>query len=194
MLTELDIVNSMLAATGIKAVTAGNTDHPAYVKAKTKLDNIISDVLDLGYWFNTSVVTLQPNTDGEIVLPQGTISVDPVDRCNNFVQRGRRLYNADKRTYTFTEDVECTLVETLEIEEMPPTAVTYIKEYARFEFYLDEDGTDPKLSNYRNNKATAWTKLYREHIRRRQTNYFDGPNMANFLDRNLGGYRSRRNG
>jgi len=186
MLTELDAINSMLAATGTAAVTAGNTSHPTYRKAKDKLDEVRGDVLKLGYWFNTSYPTLQPNTDAQVVVPSGTVSVDPVDRTLPYVQRGTRLYNQDTRSYDIPEAVEVRLIEELIFEEMAPSAKTYVKEKARFQFYLDQDGTDPKLSNYRAMAQQAWAEFYRDHLRNRDVNYFDGRNAGTFFRRNRG--------
>lgn len=191
MLTELNIINEMLAATGTAPVTASDTRHPSYVKASNKLDVVSGAVQNLGYWFNTTYATLNLSDDNEIFVPKGTLSVDAVKRKINVTKRGQRLYNLDTRNFEFEEAVKVKLVTQLDFEDMPDTVKQYIRQKARFEFYLDEDGTEPKLSNYRASVAEAWTLLYRENLRNKDTNYFDGPNAANDFERGRGRYRRR---
>lgn len=183
MLTELDVINEMLAAVGMAPVTAQDTRHPSYTKASNKLKTISNKVQNLGLWFNTTYPTLRLNTSGEIVLPSGTLHCDPVNTKVNAAKRGARLFNLDAQSFVFTQEVKVKLVTQLELPDLPETAKQYIKDSARYEFYLDEDGTEPKLSNLRNAQQIAWTLFYREHLRNKDVNYFDGPNAANNLAR-----------
>lgn len=189
MLTELNIINEMLAATGTTPVSASDTRHPSYVKASNKLAVVSAAVQNLGYWFNTTYPTLALGENGEITVPSGTLSVDATDRKINVSKRGTRLYNLSTRNFVFTKAVEVKLIQELDFVDMPDTVKQYMRDKARFEFYLDEDGTEPKLSNYRSAVNLSWGMLYREHLRNRDTNYFDGPNAANSMAR--GRSRSR---
>jgi len=182
MLSELNIINEMLSSTGLSPLTATDTRHPSYVKAVGKLNIVSGDVQNLGYWFNTTYTTLNLNENGEIYVPTGTLSIDTVSNVN-ITKRGQRLYNLDDRSFNFTCPLKVKVVTQLDFEDMPDTVKQYIRHKARYEFYLDSDGTEPKLSHYRNAVNEAWTKLYRENLRNRDTNYFDGPNAANMLAR-----------
>lgn len=186
MLTQLDIINDMLASTGTAPLTASDNRHPAYLKASNTLNRVSGAVQNLGLWFNTTYPELLPNTSGEVIVPNGTLSADPLDRKKDYSFRGSKLYNIKTRSFNIGEKVRVKLVSKLSFNEMPNTALEYIRAKAKLEFYIDEDGVDPKLTRYTQLMQVAWTELYREHLRNRDTNYFDGPNMANNYRRNSG--------
>lgn len=186
MLTTLDMINDMLAASGTSPVTADDEQHPSYVKAWNKLRLVSNSVQNLGLWFNTNYVELLPNTAGEVLVPAGTLHVDPVDPNKNFVKRGNKLWNQDNNSFVIGGPVKVKLVRLLDFEEIPEPALQYILAKARYEFYMDEDGTEPKLGRYERNKDIEWATLYREHLRNRDTNYFNGPNAALSLRRGIG--------
>lgn len=175
MLTELDIVNSMLRTIGIDGLTSTDTDHPDYVEALQVLNEVRADVNKLGYWYNTSYPTLELNASNEIVLPANSLSSDPCDRNKNYVKRGSKLFDMDNRTYTIDAAVQVKLVENLEIEEMPETAKSYIKAKARYEFYADNDGDAQQVARLERDRLRAWAEFYREHIRNRDINHRDSP-------------------
>jgi hypothetical protein len=175
MLTELDIVNSMLRTIGIDGLTSTDTDHPDYVEALQVLNEVRADVNKLGYWYNTSYPTLELNASNEIVLPANSLSSDPCDRSRNYVKRGSKLFDMDNRTYTIDAAVQVKLVENLEIEEMPETAKSYIKAKARYEFYADNDGDAQQVARLERDRLRAWAEFYREHIRNRDINHRDSP-------------------
>jgi hypothetical protein len=175
MLTELDIVNSMLRTIGIDGLTSTDTDHPDYVEALQVLNEVRADVNKLGYWYNTSYPTLELNASNEIVLPANSLSSDPCDRNKNYVKRGSKLFDMDNRTYTIDAAVQVKLVENLEIEEMPETSKSYIKAKARYEFYSDNDGDAQQVARLERDRLRAWAEFYREHIRNRDINHRDSP-------------------
>lgn len=185
MLTQLDIINDMLAATGTAPLTASDDQHPMYIKANSKLQRVSTAVQNLGLWFNTTYPTLLPNGVGEVVVPNGTLSCDPIDGTNYTPRRGK-MYDLMNRTYVLNKPIKCKLVSELAYEDMPQTALDYLREKARLEFYTDEDGTEPKLSVYTRNMQLGWTLLWREHLKNRDINYFSGNNMNRFYRRNYG--------
>jgi hypothetical protein len=186
MLTELDVINSMLAATGTLPVTATDTTHPSYVKARVKLDEVIGAVQKLQLWFNSASRTLTPNVENIIYLPADTLNADPYDRSKNYVKRGARLFDMDNNTYEITEAVVVKLTQNVPWEDISETAIYYIKDKARYEYYLDEDGTDPKLTKYETAMHQSWAELYREHLRNRDTNIFDGSSAIRYMKKGTG--------
>lgn len=178
MLDKLDVINSMMAAAGFAPVTGPESKHPAYIKAEAKLNSTILDVLKLNLWFNTEDRDLMPGSNKEIVLPNNCINVDPVDARSEYIQRGLRLYNQSAGNFKFDGPVTATITVKLPFEEIPPSGQAYIRDKARYGFYVDEDGSEPKLSIYARDAQMAWVEFYREHLRCQDVNYFNGNNMA----------------
>lgn len=175
MITQLDIINDMLASTGTAPVTANDTRHPAYVKAYQKLKLVDTAVQSLGLWFNTEYTTLRPSPEGEVVIPTETLHCDPVDRTNDLTVRGKRLWDRVNRTFKIGKEIKVKLVTRLDLEEMPINAKEYLRARAKWEYYKDEDGAEPKLSNYRQDQLEAWGTLWSENLLNKDVNHFDSP-------------------
>lgn len=192
MYTKLDIINSMIISTGTRPLTAGQSRHPLYMKADQLLDRVKASVQSLGLWFNTEVRDVVPQSGGEVIVPQGCIKADPTDRNCNLTLRGRKMYDLSTGSYDIGETVRLKMIFEVPLNEMPLSAQEYIRAKCVFEFYLHEDGSDPKLANYRTERDTGWQSMYREHLRSMQTNMFDNPsNVVTRLRRGVsyGRYR-----
>lgn len=178
MYTRLDIINEMIVSTGARPLTAEQHRHPLYMKAEQLLDRVKASVQSLGLWFNTECREIAPQTDGTLIVPQGCIKADPADRHCNLTLRGTKMYDLSTGTFEIGETVRLKMIFELALEEMPLAAQEYIRAKAVYAFYLNEDGADPKLGNYRNERDTGWQALYREHIRNRQANIYDNSSNA----------------
>ena len=175
MYSRLDIINEMIVSTGARPLTAEQNRHPLYMKAEQLLSRVQASVQSVGLWFNTECREITPQSNGEIIVPQGCIKADPTDRHFNLTLRGSRMYDLTTGTFEIGETVRLRMIFEVSLEEMPLAAQEYIRAKAVYEFYLNEDGADPKLSNYRNERDIGWQSLYREHLRNRQANIFDNP-------------------
>lgn len=172
--SKLDVINSMLATIGMDALTANDDQHPSYKKAVAVLDHINIEWQGKGWWFNTTTPSISPTGDNELVFSLDVLSIDPLLTDKNYVQRGLKLYDMDNETFTITEAVECWVVRLKPIEELPPVAVAYLRARARFEFYLDEEGSEPKLGRYERSVGTAWNFFQVEHLKNADVNHFKG--------------------
>ena len=175
-LTELDIINQMLATTGTAPLTAGSTQHPLYTKAKNKLRIVSRQVQSMRWWYNTSILTLTPNAEGHIVVPQGTTRADPVDSCSFVIRRGQKLVDTANNTFVFDGPILTEIVQMFDYEDLPAPVSAYIMARARQEYYADEDGADArKLADYKAQTLQAWQSLQTTHLAARDVNYFNNP-------------------
>lgn len=166
MITELATINRMLGAAGLAPVADANTAHPSYRKGKNKLAEVNIDVQSKGYWYNSSDVTLQPTIDGSVYVPQKAAHINTTSRTDSrIVQRGQRMYDQENRTYTISRELKCALVEVLDFEELPAIAASYIASRAVHEFYLDQGGQEPKLSEFRNIMLRAEVEMKKEQLK-----------------------------
>lgn len=175
MFTKLDIINEMVVSTGLRAFAAEQDQHPAYIKAERVLKQVSLSVLTRGLWFNTEQRVLTPTSDNEIVVPSTCIKADPIDGNINLTKRGLRMYNLNTGSYEVEEDVEMKMLFEVPLEEMPVSAQEYIRCACVYKYYLDDDGSGPKLQAYKQEMGDGWMWLWREHIRSRQVNAFDNP-------------------
>jgi hypothetical protein len=107
--------------------------------AKQTLDDVARQTQMRGWEFNTERdVTIDPNTDGSITLPNNTLKVTSA-RCwsgNRLVPRGNRLFDPKKRTFNIGESVKVDLVVALEFQDLTEAARFYVTAVAARTFCL----------------------------------------------------------
>jgi hypothetical protein len=129
-MTALDSVNQMLLTIGEQPVNMleGSGVLEAEV-AKDCLQGASLDIQSRGWHFNTeSRLTLSPDEDGHIFLPENCLRVDTVgcSRKTDVVQRGKRLYDRRNHSYKFEEPLTLDMVVMLDFDELPQDARCYI--------------------------------------------------------------------
>lgn len=129
--TELEAVNLMLDAIGESPINSlTNSAVVDAVKARAVLSEVSRAVQQKGWHFNTEKdYELVPTAfDHEIILPGNCLRVDTVgrDKATDVVQRGKRLYDRRKHTYSFDKSLLVDMVILLPFEELPEAARYYI--------------------------------------------------------------------
>ncbi|MEZ2409832.1 hypothetical protein AB6806_23860 [Bosea sp. RCC_152_1] len=128
--TELDAINTCLAVIGESPVNSvTNTGLVDAVTARNTLYETLRQVQSTGWSWNTDYdYVLQPQfpLPGEIRLPANTLTVDAMDPSLDYVQRGLRLYDRGRKTYTFDANVTVRIIRLLDFEEMPQVARHFV--------------------------------------------------------------------
>lgn len=164
--TELDVVNDMLATLGESPLNSIDEDHSLTASALRVLRVVNLAEQAKEWWFNKELITLVPDPVSKFVYtPADAISVDPVDTQQNYVQRGRRLYNTATGSYEFDAPIRCNLVRQLPFEETPPLFQTYVSVTCQIKFQKDYDGDATKASLLQKEWQVAWATFNAEHIR-----------------------------
>lgn len=174
MLTRLDIINSMLASKGTAPIATGYESHPNFIEANEVLTRVSSEVQSVPRWYNTSVRTLSPDVSGRVVLPATFIHVDPVDAALTYARRGTYLFDVANNTDVLGVALDATVVEELDITDLPPAVAAYIRAASVYLYFLDKKGEEPKLSSYLNIMLLTEAKVKAEDLRNRDLNYFNG--------------------
>jgi hypothetical protein len=176
MLTRLEAINECLSSVAIAPVSSIDSQHPAFLKAARKFNVVAKKVQSnggKGWWYNRSFVTLTPALDGTVTIPQYAV----VCECPNFPQyivRGNRLWDRSKRSFVIDTAEEYRIVEALPYEEIPDVAREAIWTRAKYEYYVDEEGSQPKIELYMREKDMSQAQLVAEHLRHEDVNLFDG--------------------
>lgn len=173
MITKLQIINEAIKAVGLAPVASMDSKLPSFLKALSTFEHINGEVQSKGWWFNDHIKTLNPGSDGQIVVPQYATSIQVEDRPE-IVMRGNRLYNIIDSVHTFNGPVTGRIIETLPIEVVPPSMRYYISIRTKLAHYVDEDGGDPKLSVYMQAHEKAEAIVKAEDLKFRQLTSKDG--------------------
>lgn len=168
----LQVLNDMLGTLGESPLNAIDEDHPYVASGLRKLDVASWREQAKGWWFNREEITLGPDADGFIITPMDALSVDPIIPTNNFVMRGRRLYNPKTSTYVFAPGTEfkCLLIRNIPFEDLPPNAASYIGAFAVLDFQVEYDSDKAKTEKLTAARNAAFVQLNKEHIRNTNAN------------------------
>lgn len=181
----LSIVNHMLTAIGERKVVSLETGHPSVAQARDALTGWNKDFQTRGWWFNTNnAVTLVTDNRGEVLLPDSILSfkvadawlqyASPEDK-KRYVQRGKRVYDTVKNTFTIQQSIKADIVVLLPVEELPHPAAAYLKHMAAEQFVTDDDGDQIKVNKLNERTVAAWHRLMAEELKNQSTNALDSP-------------------
>lgn len=178
-ITELDVINDMLASLGEAPLNSVEEDHPMVASGVRQLRVVSYREQAKGWWFNKEKSTLQPDsTTGEIFVPGDAISVDPSDPFTHLVQRGRRLYDPRVTSFKFTANVPIDMIRFVEFGDLPPTAAVYIGTSAVLKFQGSYDADSTKMKLLIADRQEALMALNAEHIRASDVNLFNRRSTA----------------
>ena len=125
-MSELDAVNMMLMTIGEYKVNdlinlAGRSDAAI---AKDILNNTSRAVQSKGWTFNMDFdVVKTPDSNDQIPLGNSILRIDTTNKVrsgdSDIVERANKLYDREKNTHTFTENVTVNEVILLNFDELP---------------------------------------------------------------------------
>lgn len=175
---KLTVVNRMLGTLGQSPLNSLTSTNRWLGACLSTLDQYDREIQARGWWYNAETLTLQPGAiDSQVYLPGDTINVLPAVR-GECAQRGNRLYNLHGDGYTFTKNVDVTLIRLVPFEELPEIMAAYIAAEATYWFQTQYDGDRIKSEQLAQHLNTARSEARTENISQRRVNLIDSnPNV-----------------
>ena len=190
--TEKEAVNTMLTSIGEQPIQnlndlAGLSDASI---AKQILDNVSRAIQSRGWIFNTDLdVNMPVDQYGEIKLSPDILRVDTTSRVrsgdSDIVERGRKLYDRQKQTFTFTEKVKVNQIKLLIFEDLPEPARRYISIRASRIFHDRVVGSGELHRFYQEDEMNAWQALLEYEGDVADYNIFDNYDVYRVVDRDV---------
>jgi len=186
--SELEAINLMLQGIGETPVnTVEDSGVVDAVLARQTLHNVSRDLQEKGWHWNTleGLVLAVALPDNEIFLPDNTLKVDSSgkDEHVNVIQRGKRLFNKDTNSYSFTGPLTVDLVEFLPFEELPQAARSFIALNASRKFQQDRVGSETLSTFHQKDELKAWAALLASEAETADRTIFDNYSVARVLAR-----------
>ena len=180
-LTELDVINDMLATLGETPINSLDVDHPFVAAGRRFLRVASYREQAKSWWFNREHITLTPDAQGNLRTPNDTLRIDPSNPAIRLVQRGERLYDVNRASYAFANSVECTLVRHIPFEDLPSPAQTVISLSAQRDFQKAYDADVQKFQQINLELREAQMTLNAEHTRNVGANLLNRPHVVSGL-------------
>ena len=192
-MTELEAVNTMLVTIGEQPVSS--LDNLAGLQdasiARQILSNISRAVQAKGWVFNLDLqVTYSPDQNSEIVLGGNVIRIDTTSKVRSstkdIVERGGKLYDREKNTSVFTDDVKVDRVIVLNFDDLPEVARRYIATRSARVFHDRVVGSGELHRFFQEDEAQAWTELLEYEGEVGDYTIFDDYDVYRILERDTG--------
>ena len=126
----LEAVNRVLQMLGEAPVNSLQGQFGLAKQAEDSLNDVSRKIQAEGWSFNTDYeVTLQRNTSNEIPVGASVsrVVVSPTEYPDyDVIQRGAKLYDRRRQSYTFTEDLKADVTSLLTWDDLPEHAHQYI--------------------------------------------------------------------
>lgn len=161
-LSKLDAVNVILAARGVTPSATTNGKRAAVEAEETLATWSLNVQVDRTWNFNTDEkLTLTPNSDGLIYLPETLHMLKPVgkDAGLEVAERGGRLYDRYNSTFVFTATVDVKATYVFPWSDLPSPARWYIALLSAFQVGNQETPGDPSLRVSQKNLNDALSAL-----------------------------------
>jgi len=179
MTTTLEVLNHMLNVIGESPVTTPSSSHPSVLSAMVELNRVKKEFQARGWWFNTEYdLRLSPNESGQIVIPAGTLYIDPLDPYSKLTRRGGKLYDPVNHTFNIGQEIHVNLLVLLDVEDLPETAAMYLMHKAAYDFYVNDDGDETKSNRLEKQVDKAWANLQSEELKVSNVNAKNRPASA----------------
>lgn len=167
---KLKAINAILPKLGEHPVTSIDSRNPTLGVILPQIDLEIDQVLMSGWWFNTFDVELFPNSEGEIAVPDDTLSFISNPGEPELVQRGDRFYNMATRTYEFPvgRGIHGKLRQRMDFEELPESVAQYVLYSALVTIYITDIGLEQVVQQWASYATQAGAAMEQEHLRHKK--------------------------
>lgn len=187
MTTGKDVLNHCLNVLGEDPVTSFDSSHPSAIAARVEIDKVNRQVQTKGYWFNKEYnLKLNPDSNGQVIIPSDTLSIEPLGVHANLVRRNGKLYDPINHTYIIEGTVTVDLTIELQIDDLPEPAAQYVQDRAAYHLYLNEDGDEGKLRRLDREQAEALAKFREADLKQLNVNSNNRMSVAVLRSRGYG--------
>ena len=188
---ELDGVNRLLKAISENSIASLSSEtlnnNLDAQDALNTLQQKTSEIQEQGVYVNVEKMTLSPETNKKMELPENTLNVMSAgkDSYRELVQRGSKLYDKDNSTYEFDNSIYVELTMELGFDELPQSVKNYIIMIAVVAFKIEKQGDKARLPYTENQLNMARAALDKTKTKNTK------PNMLTDSDTHLGKYHNR---
>lgn len=173
-LTQLDVVNECIGVLGEAPLTSIDYAHPFVARALAKLQLAEMEAQAKWWWWNTRIVTLEPDETGLVTLPDHACEFftsdfeEPVGLLEGILTN---LHSGE----VITRPIKGTLIFTFPLEHaaVPHLGQLYIRALAVHYFQAEYDADSPKRSLIEGQVTRGFAQLNAQHIRLTRSNILE---------------------
>ena len=184
LITELEVVNSVLSVAGDQAVQSLDDAYAPVFIIKQMITNISRDMQATNFWFCTEydVEFTSNSVTGLIILPFNILRFEPQD--TRYIARGLNVYDRTLRTYEISETITADISLQLTFEELPQSARKFIQAACRIQYNNEYFGETNFKQDLNEEFTNAKNELDKENIENEDINIFNASRISNIAFKN----------
>lgn len=183
-ITKLAAVNIGLVAAGGTPVSSLESTQPDVQSLALLIDSTSEEIQARGWWFNREYnITLAPDAQGRIIIPQNALSTDPIDTSDQFVVRGQFFYDRANTTYNIGRSITVDTTTFLDWDDLPYHAQSAIQYQTAMTFVGSDDGDNDEFARLRLKFDTAFAELKRINLRSEDISVRSNNTVARVMSR-----------
>jgi hypothetical protein len=165
-ITELDVVNACLQSMGRSPINSLAGGSPIITSAQASLRMALMEEQGIGWWFNRELVTLTPNTEGQVYCPADTLQLTTDENPPWLSTRGARLYdNRIGDYFTTTATITVDMLRMIPLDDLPYQAQRLVQTAAVLNFQKSFDADAAKILSAKEDYGKALALIRAAHIR-----------------------------
>lgn len=162
----IDAVNLILPKLGEHPVTTLDSKHPTLAVIIPQIELELDNIVQPGWWFNTTRTTLYPDLNGDIYIPTDTLDFLADDRVTAI--RGTQLMDMTNDTPKFSAPVKGERTLRLSFNMLPESAAKAVLYKACVSAYVTDIGMGQDVQAWQRDFNSAYAIMEAEHLRQRR--------------------------
>lgn len=164
-MTELEAVNTVLTYLGDHTVTrVEGSRHPTVGLIIAALKRQRQALLSEKWWFNKRKFEFQPNTDGKVNVPEGTLAVYGIS--HEVEIEGEYFYCVRTGSMKFPNGLHAEIIQDKEFSDLPSTVAMYVMYKAAIEVATADQGVGDQIQILMSLASENYKQMFREQCRK----------------------------
>lgn len=158
----LRAVNRIITRLGENPVDTVDVKHPTVSIALQHLTSVNTELQLPGWWFNTYEVELQPDIDGKVLVPKGTLSWTPKEKGTHLVRRS--IVCSKTGEDKWDKPIKGRIQVEVDFPDTPMSFAHWVVAEASVKAYLADYGIDDLVQIWMTDAAKAQQQVHVEHL------------------------------
>lgn len=162
----LEAVNKIITRLGENPVDHVDVRHPTVSIVLQHIQSVNNELQLAGWWFNEYRVELKPDSEGRVIVPDGTTTI-LVDGEYAHLE-GRLIINSTTTERTWDKPLKGKIKRLIEFENVPRVFAEWVVDTASVRAYVADYGVEEVVQLWQAEAAMKGQLVQKEHLIQRR--------------------------
>lgn len=162
----LEAVNAILTKLGENPVDHVDVKHPTVSIVLQHLQSTNKELQVSGWWFNQHTLTLEPDFQGHIFAPEGTIKW--LTKKEHTHLKGKLVVCSNTLKETWDRPLTASIIRNVSFEDLPETFADWVVAEAAVRAYIADYGLEDVVQLWKGEAAAKLQLVWVEHLQNKR--------------------------